>query len=243
MPPETVFWILLIAFFAGLVQGFTGFGSVLLSLPLIMLWLDVRTAVPVTSLFGALLTVGLTIPLRRYLDWRKVLPLLLGSLPGIPLGVMLLVHLHALWIQRFVGLVLLLYSLWGFFLASPSNRELRGAWPYGFGFLGGLFGGAISASGPPVIVYVTLQPWNKDVLKATLQGFFLFSGIVVILFQAREGLMTEPVLKLFLYSVIPILTGTWLGHVLYGRLGERSYRNVVFAMLGLLGIFTLFRSL
>jgi uncharacterized protein len=242
MPLDALVWILLIAFLAGLIQGVTGFGSVLLSLPLVMLWLDVRTAVPVTTLFGAVLTIGLLVPLRGHLDWRKILPLLLGSLPGIPLGVMLLVHLEALWIQRFIGLILLLYSLWGFFTPSRT-RELRGAWPYGFGFLGGLMGGAVSASGPPVIVYATLQPWSKDALKATLQGFFLFSGIVTIFFQAREGLLTGPVLRIFLFSIAPILTGVWLGHVLYGKLGEHSYRQLVLAMLGVLGVFTLVRAL
>jgi hypothetical protein len=240
MPPDALFWLLLIAFLAGLIQGFTGFGSVLMSLPLVMLWLDVRTAVPVTTLYGVVLTIGLVVPLWHDLDWRKILPLVAGSLPGIPLGVLLLVRLEAHWIQCFIGLVLVLYSLWGFF-AAPRTRELRGPWPYGFGFLGGLLGGAISASGPPVIVYVTLQPWGKDVLKATLQGFFLFSGVVVILFQAREGLLTEPVLTLFVLSVLPILAGVWLGHALYGKLGEHSYRQVVLAMLGILGVFTLVR--
>jgi uncharacterized membrane protein YfcA len=242
MMPDALVWILVIAFLAGLIQGFTGFGSILLSLPLVMLWLDVRSAVPLTTLYGAVLAVGLIVPLRRQLDGRKILPLLLGSLPGVPLGVMLLVHLEALWIQRFIGLVLLLYSLWGFFNRART-RELRGPWPYGIGFLSGLLGGAVSAAGPPVIVYASLQPWSKDVFKATLQGFFLLSGIAVIFFQAREGLMTGSVLRIFLFSVVPILAGVRLGHYLYGKLGEHSYRQVVLGMLGVLGVFTLIRSL
>jgi uncharacterized membrane protein YfcA len=41
-----------ISFLAGLVQGLTGFGSALLAMPLFLLFLDARTAVPLSILNG-----------------------------------------------------------------------------------------------------------------------------------------------------------------------------------------------
>ena len=42
----------LITFFAGFTQGLSGFGSILVSLPLLALFLDIKTVIPLVSLFA-----------------------------------------------------------------------------------------------------------------------------------------------------------------------------------------------
>jgi len=48
--------LLAVTFLAGFVQGLSGFGSVLLSLPLLILFLDVKTAIPLVALMALALT-------------------------------------------------------------------------------------------------------------------------------------------------------------------------------------------
>jgi uncharacterized protein len=237
---EIYIFLGLIAFCAGFIQGLSGFGSVLLSLPLLALFLDVKTAIPIVALFGVALTIFLLIQLRQHWEWKKVYPLCLGSLPGAPVGVWFLNRTDAQLIQWIVGIVLIAYALYSLLL-KPAVRAMGTAWAYFCGFIAGCLGGAISASGPPVIVYTSLQPWNKDQMKVTLQGFFVISGIVVVIFQAIGGLVTERVLWYFLAALPLLLGGTWVGSLLYGRMKEETYRSILLILMGLLGLFMILK--
>lgn len=229
-------FLAIVSFLAGFIQGLSGFGSVLLSLPLLVFLLDVKTAIPLVALYGLALSVFLMVQLREYWDWKKLYPLCLSSVPGAPLGVWLLNRMDAQVIQWIVGGFLIVYALFTLFF-RPAMRVTGAGWAYVSGFLAGCLGGAISASGPPVIVYTSLQPWSKDQIKVTLQGFFVISGVVVVLSQTLGGLVTGTVLWYFLVTLPLLLAGTWTGSLLYGRIREEGYRKILLTLLALLGLF------
>ena len=215
---------------------------VLLSLPLLILFLDVKTAVPLMAMAGLLLNAFLIVPLWKHVEWRKISHLLAGSLFGIPCGVYVLRFLDSRAIMVLLGSVLLLYGLYGLLIRSVPG-PLKERWAWFFGFLAGSFGGGFSTPGPPVIVYASLQRWTKDEIKATLQGYFLLSGILVIIVQALNGLVTRESLRCFCISIVPILAGTLAGHFFYGKIPDGVYRRVVFGMMVLLGLFTIWNTL
>lgn len=237
---EIYLFIGIIAFCAGFIQGLSGFGSVLLSLPLLALFLEVKTAIPLVALFGVALTAFLLLQLRRYWEWKKIYPLCLGALPGVPLGVWFLNRTEAQFIQWSVGAVLVVFALYSL-LSKPSFRATETGWAYASGFIAGCLGGAISAAGPPVIIYTSLQSWSKDQIKVTLQGFFIISGIVVVIFQTIGGLVTERVLWYFFAALPMLLGGTWVGSLLYGRMREETYRKILLILMGLLGLFMILK--
>jgi len=239
---EVYFCLTVIAFLAGFIQGLSGFGSVLLSLPLMVLFLDIREAIPLVNLMGVILSIMLIFQLRAHWDWGKIVPLLAGALPGIPVGVYLLKRMDPAHVQIILGLVLVAYAVYGLLFRLPVGK-LGGPWAYLFGFFAGGLGGAISASGPSVIVYTSLQAWTKDQIKVTLQGFFIISGLLIGVFHAANGLTTEGVIRNFLVCIPTLLAGTWIGSMLYGRFKEESYRRVMLVLLGALGLFTLVRVL
>jgi len=170
---QTYILICLIVFFAGFTQGLSGFGSILLSLPLLAIFLDIKIVIPLVAIYGVSITIILLVQLWKYLDWQKIFPLFLGALPGIPIGVYFLKKLDKGMIQWILGIMLISYSLYSLFFRS-TNKGIREGWAYLFGFFSGCLGGALSASGPAVIVYTSLQAWSKDKIKVTLQGFLWF---------------------------------------------------------------------
>lgn len=238
---EINFYLIAIMLTAGFIQGFSGFGSVLLSLPLLALFMDVKTAIPLTAMVGVILTVLLLVPLWKDLEWQRIWPLLIGAAPGVPLGVYILKSLNSQIILTFLGVILVAYSLYSLFFKVIS-REIGGFWTYLTGLLSGCFGGAFSAAGPPVIVYVSLQPWRKELIKVTLQGYYFFSGLMVVGAQAYTGLVTDQVWKLFLYSLAPLTIGTYAGHFFFGKVREATYRRVILILLLALGVFTIWHA-
>ena len=232
-------FIVLITFLAGFTQGLSGFGSILLALPLLTIFLDVKEVIPLVALQGLFATVILLIELRKHLDWKRVLPLFVGSIPGIPLGVFFLKNMNTDTIQLTMGLILVSYALFSLF-HRPMIWEMKTIGVSLVGFLAGCLGGALGAAGPPVIVYTSLQPWTKDKIKATLQGFYVASSLVVVLLHAMNGLTTIPVLWYFLISMPALVLGTYFGSFFYGRIGENRYKRIMLILLALLGVFLIY---
>lgn len=239
---QTYILICMIVFFAGFTQGLSGFGSILLSLPLLAIFLDIKTVIPLVALYGLSITIILLIQLWKYLDWQKIFPLFLGALPGIPIGVYFLKKLDKGMVQWILGIMLISYSLYSLFFRS-SNKEIKEGWAYLFGFFSGCLGGALSASGPAVIVYTSLQAWSKDKIKVTLQGFFMVSGVAVIFFHALSGLTTITVLRFFLVSLPLLFLGTYTGSFFYGKIKEKDYKRVMLILLAFLGGFMIYRAI
>jgi uncharacterized protein len=234
--------ICLIALLAGFTQGLSGFGSVLVALPLLALFLDFNTAVPLVSTWGMTINLILVVQLRPHMRLQHIGPLTVAALPGIPLGVYILTHVAVRVLELLLGGLLVVFSLY-FLWSGGKTRRLSRGWAYVAGFSSGILGGSLASSGPPVIVYTALQPWPKDEIKSTLTGYFFLSGLVIIAAQAVSGLFTPEVLNLSLFSIPFIVLGVFLGSAFYHRLATARYRQIVVGLITLLGLLTLIKAL
>jgi uncharacterized membrane protein YfcA len=230
----TIILIMLIFMGAGLLQGLTGFGSSLLAMPLLTLFLDVKTAVPLCILNSLIITLYLSYKLRGFMEMRKILPIIIGSLPGIYLGATFLKSVDAEVIKLLLGLLIISYGLYSL-MSEPRTRKVQSLWAYLAGFGAGFIGSAFSAGGPPVIIYTTLKGWSKDIIKATLTGFFLFASISIAAMHAATGLTDAGVLKYFAASALFTFVGVYAGSLLYGKIGRRGYIKVILITLIALG--------
>jgi len=234
-------WVGFVLFLAGFTNGLSGFGVALLAIPLLAILLDVKTVVPLVALAGLTTHIIVLVQLRHHFDWNKILPLILSAIPGVAVGALFLKHLDRAIILYILGILLIVYSVYSLFLRIPV-RDLKKGWVYPFGFLAGVLGGALSAQGPPVIVYTSMQAWSKDQIKVTLQGFFILSGIIVILFHILNGITTLYVLKLYGTSIPMLFIGTYIGSLFYGRIQEEGYRKLVLIILLVLGAFMIYKA-
>ncbi len=236
------FIIALIFFAAGLVQGLSGFGAALLAMPLLVLILDVKEAVPLSILCGLVITLFLSLELKAHVDWRKILPLVCGCGPGIFLGVTILKRADSSLIKLSMGVLIILYPLYCL-LAKRRVRSVSSGWAYVAGFATGVIGGAFSTGGPPTIIYTTLTNWTKDEIKATLSVFFLATGLMAAGAHFASGLTTPGVLLLFAASALPVLAGVWSGAQFYKRLARETYLKIIYILLMALGVMLIVSAL
>jgi uncharacterized membrane protein YfcA len=227
--------VVVISFLAGLVQGLTGFGSALLAMPLFLLFLDAKTAVPLSILNGLIITVYLCLQLKQHLDWGKIFPLLLGCMPGIMAGVYFLKRADNTWIKIFLGILLVGYASFSLRF-KPRAIRIPSFGPYVAGFATGVIGAAFSAGGPPTIIYTMLTGWPKDSIKATLSGLFLLTGLLIACAHWISGLTNGLVLQYLSVSAMPVISGVWLGSRIYSRTSMELYIRLILVLLIGMGV-------
>ena len=160
---------------SGLIYGMFGFGYAIVSVALLPFFISVKAAVPMVAVQAVVLAGWMLYGLRPHLRKKIVLPILVGLPFGLPLGVYLLHVLSEESIRRLLGCVVLLYALWSILKVSGTTSVLRSdVWGLVAGFLGGVVGGAILASGPIMIIYLTLRGLRKEEFKAS----FLLCSVV-----------------------------------------------------------------
>jgi uncharacterized membrane protein YfcA len=225
----------LIFLFAGTVQGLTGFGAGLLAIPLLCLIMDVKLAVSVCIVSTLAISTTMAYDLRRFLDRRKILPLLLGSLPGSVVGTLLLKTVDPTLIKTLLGLLLVGISCFNL-VFTPRPLNPRVGWGYFAGFLSGAINATVAAGGPPAIIYTTLHDWKKEEIKATLTGFFMLNGYFTAGVHAFSGMIGTQALGYFAITLPFVLAGTLLGSRITGRINRRRYLQIVYGLLMALGV-------
>lgn len=231
-----------VGFLAGGLQGLTGFGTVMVALPLFTMLVDIKTAVPLIALLGLFINAVQTAQLRRDVAWKLLLPILLGSLLAIPIGGQLLRIVPSFWLQAFFGCILICFVLFTMYV-RPRKRPLHAAWAWIAGLVSGLLGGSIGANGPPVIVYATLGPWNKEQTKAMLVAYLFGNFILICAYYTITAVFTGQIAGYFAATMPGTLLGIGAGTLLSRRIGEGGYHKLVLLILLILGVTMIYKSI
>jgi uncharacterized membrane protein YfcA len=230
-----VFLVLAVVFVSTLVRSTLGFGNALLAMPLLTLLIGVRQASPLVALLGLVVSLLMLLKGWKSVRWREIVVLLLASLPGILLGLVLLTAAPERIVRWILGLVLVgfgLYSILGIRLPTIEAGWL--AVP--FGLLAGVLGGAYNTNGPPIIIYGVFRGWDKDQFRASLQGFFLISHLLIAAGHGASGLWTDQVLFLFLAAVIPAAAAVYFGERIASGIPQDKFDQLVYAFLVVMGL-------
>lgn len=234
-----ILFIIAIAFLASFIQGLTGFGSALLGLPLLLLQLDLKIAIPLISLMGLVMNTILFIKLRNHFKYQRLIPLLISSIAGIPIGIFGLKNIPEHWLKLILAWIILIYALYS--LINPVQKiqpHPKFAWLAGF--VSGCLGGAFNISGPPVVLWGTLQNWPKQEFRSTLQSYFALNGMVIAIAYAVSGLTTAIVCQYFLFSIPAVLAGIAVGNYYSEKLSQARFKQLVLVMLISLALMMLF---
>ena len=236
-----VILVITIFLFATFISATFGFGTALISMPLLALVIDIRLATPLAGLVG--MSVSILILLSHWKDthFHSAGRLLLSALPGIILGILLLNYSDGLLLKLVLACVIIGFSLYKLF--SVRQLSLKSdAFIYLFGFLAGILGGAFHMNGPPVIMYGTLRRWPPAMFRATLQSFFLPAGIIALAGQGFSGLLTTNVFRMYLFILPVIVLNVFIGNRLHAKIPHGKFNTAINCLLLLTGFLLLIQS-
>jgi uncharacterized membrane protein YfcA len=241
LDPPHLLLAALIIFGAFFIRSLTGFGSALISVPLLALFLDLRFAIPFVSLFEMLVGFLLIKSVYHQLSWATLWPMIIGAIIGVVLGSSLLNALADVTLKRILGVAIILFAL-NLLRAQTSQPKLTSVYWGGLaGGLGGLLGGLFGTSGPPYVMYLSYRLRDKTTMRATLIGLFVVENTWRAGVFAFNSLITPQMLWLALW-LLPILAlGAFLGHRVHLDISEIRFRQLVAVILVASGMLLLVR--
>ena len=226
---------------ASFVMGLAGFGIALVAMAFLPYLMSTVDAIVLLTIYATVFSIVLLIQLRRDVVPRAILDLLIGSVVGTPLGVWGLAALPASVLNRIIGLMLVVAFVLEIRGLYPEKLEGR-RWGLGAGALAGVIGGAVGLPGPPVVLFAATQGWTARTVKANLQAFFVVNQGVILAGYWWAGLLTPGVWQLTLVFAVPAIAGAVAGALMFERVDQRRFRQVVFALILLSGLVLLVRG-
>jgi uncharacterized membrane protein YfcA len=176
---------------------------------------------------------------REAINIRAVSRLVAAALVGTPIGLWLLGVIDPAVGARVLGAMVFVYAVYA--LLSPRLPELaHKLWAYPFGFAAGVIGGIYNTSGPPVIIYANCRRWPPAEFKGNLQGFFLPTGILVLVGHFWQGNVTAVVWHNVWVAIPAMILGLVVGFGLDGRLPAAAFRKTVLILLLVIGLRLMF---
>jgi hypothetical protein len=224
---------------AGLVRGFSGFGTAMIMVPPLSLVFGPAAAIPIMSLVDTAGSLPLLPRAVRGCVWREVGPLALGAALLMPLGVYLLIVVdqEALRIAislSILGAVALLASGWRY--AGRPGRLMS----VGVGGAAGLMGGSVGVAGPPVILFWLGGQAGAATVRANIIVFFALLAVVAWISFAVGGLVTREVVTTALLLIPVFAASIWLGARGFRRAGEGTFRTLALGIVALVALASLF---
>ena len=216
-----------VALFAAFVNGAIGYGFSSLTVPLALVFYTNRVLNPAVVLIEVLINVYVLAINRQGVPsvWRRVLPILIGLLPGIGLGALLLHWLHPAWVKLvtytiFLPLILVQAAGW--------RRPIQSTWAVGLPFGGalGVLYSLTTISGPPLAVLFNNQGLVKTEFRAGLALVRVAESSLTAIVYWNLGLFTSESLSLTPAFLLAMLIGIPAGAWAIRRLDAETFRRL-----------------
>lgn len=228
---------------AGLVKGTTGLGFSTACLPILVMAVGLKEALPLVIVPSILSNVTVMRDAGHFRETVKRFWLLYCALiPGIVAGLALLNAIDGVSAAAVLGGVLCVYSAYAL---MGRQGHLPDAWERPLaaptGFLTGMVNGVTGTQVIPLLPYMLARPLDPNRLVQSINCSFTLSSLAMAAGLSTLSLFSLPQLALSVAGVIPALLGVKMGTVMRRRLDPSLFRTLVLLVLLALGLSLIWR--
>lgn len=229
---------------ASAIKGLTGLGFSTSCLPILALRLDLKVAIPLVIIPSIVSNVTLMIQAGRFREvMRRFWPLYVSTIPGLLVGLFILISINVDVARAILGLVLVAYTLLAlsnrpFRLSGDWERKLKIVVGLSTGFVNGLTGSQVM----PVLPYLMSLNLHRKVFVQAINISFTLSSIVMLFGMNHLGYLTANTFWIAVSSLVPVLLTVHGAGILRNRLSVALYRNLILIFLLIMGAILSVRS-
>lgn len=222
------------------VRGITGFGSGLISIPLLALFLPLQVVVPMIGLLDYLASLGHGVSNRRQIRWREILPLLPFTFAGVLLALYIFKTVDAQLLVKVLGAFILAYAVYSLFGREPHTGRTR-FWALPAGSMGGFVGTLFGTGGPFYVMYLHARGLDKAAFRASIALIFLIDGGSRQLGYLASGFYNFEMLLLVVMALPIMMVAMYAGGHIHTRITPQQFRRGIAVILLGSGIALLLR--
>jgi len=230
---------------AGSIKGLTGIGFSTSCLPIMALRLDLKVAIPLVIVPSIVSNVVVMVQAGHFRDAiRRFWVLYLSSVPGLLIGLTILIAINVDTAKAILGVVLISYTFWAlrnkpFSLSKSSEQKLK--IPAGFftGFINGLTGSQVM----PVLPYMLSLNLNKNLFVQAINISFTLASLIMLFGMNKLGYLSSQTLLVAILGLIPVLLTVFFTGRLRHQFSGALHRKLVLTFLMVMGIVLLARVL
>jgi len=226
MPPHAL-ELLTITFGAAIINGALGYGFSSITVPLALLFMANRVLNPALVLIEVPLNAYVLWVNRSALPevWRRLLPMVIGLIPGVIVGTLLVSRVSPDWLKLWTYLVLLPLIL---IQAAGFRRPIRSERSAGFVFGGGvgLLYSVTTISGPPLAIALNNQGLAKREFRAGLGFVRLAESSMTAIAYLSSGLFTSESVGLVPWIVPSVAMGVPIGAMVIRQMSPETFRRI-----------------
>lgn len=237
-------YIALIGIAAGLVKGLSGFGSSLVTIPLLLMVLGeerYNEIVVILITFNVILNLLLVKENKAYKigNLKSFYPIVISGAIFTVVGLLFLKNIEGGIVEYIAApLILLAILVIIYNLYMPNKIHLKPNIFYKIfvGILSGLGNGIASIDGPPVVFYLTSTGADKEKFKGTLASHFLIMGLIGVVSMAILNMYSLTILINLIIMTACTIIGLLTGMKISKSLNERTFQIIVLVILIVLDI-------
>lgn len=212
---------------ASIVNGALGYGFSSITVPLALLFMSNRVLNPALVLIEVPLNAYVLWVNRASLPavWRRALPIVIGLLPGVALGTLLVSRVEPDWMKLVTYTLMIPLILTQ---AAGYRRPIRSERGVGlvFGTGVGVLYSVTTISGPPLAVMLSNQGLTRRDFRAALGLIRLAESSLTAVAYLSTGLIGRPSLALIPFIVPSIAIGVPLGAQIIRRVKPETFRRI-----------------
>ena len=228
-----VLCILMSAYF---IRGITGFGSALISVPMLALSQPLHFAIPLVLALDFTASVILGSTGKGRANWSEIKVLLPAGMIGACVGAFALLNLPTQPVLIALGAFVILVGVRNVFGLQPEGQLSR-AWAIPAGLAGGGAGALFGAGSPPYIIYLTRRLHDKGEVRATFSWLIAIDGGFRLALFLFAGLLLEPKLQLaYVLGLAPMALGLYIGNKVHADITREGMLRVVGTLLVVSGL-------
>lgn len=228
-----------IFFLTGMITEVAGFGTSTLSMSLLPLLIPLNTAVPLVALISVIATgyVAYRLKVPKILDHLS--PIFIGSIFGIPLGIVFFNLVGNRPLSILLGCFLIFASLLhliGNQTASVINKIPN----FLMGLIAGFFGSSININGPLIGVHTSSNEFSKEKNKDLITTYMFITGLFTVAGHTFMGNINQEVLFYLLFALPSLFAGLFLGKLVFKHVKIELLETIIYLFVFLAGIKLLF---
>ncbi|OED44303.1 hypothetical protein AB833_01825 [Chromatiales bacterium (ex Bugula neritina AB1)] len=224
----------LVAFFAGLIRGFSGFGGPAIMLAVMTWFLTPVQVIGKVLVIECIAATFLVWRVRYKINWRTSLTLTLPTMLSAPAGRWILTHTDPDLMRQIISAVILftcvlMLSQWRYPARLTQTRLIA------LGLAGGVVVGA-SYIALVVVAVILMGPYSRHETRT----LFLFWGFALSVWYAVLSVYSGHTGLHSVASAMPAaatyFSGSWIGSRWFGHSTEISYRRYTLMLLTALAL-------